>query len=257
MPYPNFPRKYSEKAVVTPEEYINYKKKREYYSDFIPPKSVIFFYQKSLKEYITKNYNLTQVEGFSRLSLINETNGEIGVCGDFGIGAPSTIVIMEELIAHGVRKFITIGTAGALQKELPLDSIIICDKAIRDEGTSHHYLKTEKYAFPSASLTRAITTNLRNQQVKFFVGTTWTIDAPYRETNAEIKQYKAEGVLTVEMEAAALFAVAKYRKVEAGALVTISDYVEEHAWTPQFHSRGEQLAKLFRLALEVLTDLNI
>ncbi|MBD3191908.1 MAG: purine phosphorylase [Candidatus Heimdallarchaeota archaeon] len=254
MSYPNFPRKYSEKAIVTPKEYINYKKKRGYYSDFIPPESVIFFFQRSLKEYISNNYSIKQVEGFSSLFLLTETKGAVGVCGEFGIGAPSTIVIMEELIAHGVRNFIAIGTAGALQNDLPLNSIIVCEKAIRDEGTSHHYLKREKYALPSPSLTQAIKTKLDELQIEFISGTTWTIDAPYRETVAEIKQYQAEGVLTVEMEAAALFAVANYRKVDAAALVTISDYVEEHAWTPQFHSRGEQLAKLFRLALEVLTS---
>ena len=66
------------------------------------------------------------------------------------------------------------------------------------------------------------------------VGTSWTIDAPYRETIAEVQHYQAAGVLAVEMEAAALFAVAAYRGVEMGALLTISDTLGDLTWDPHF-----------------------
>ena len=91
---------------------------------------------------------------------------------------------------------------------------MVCEKAIRDEGTSHHYLKPSKYAYASKDMTQKIKNSLDKFKQKYFVGTSWTIDAPYRETVAEATQYQKEGVATVEMEASALFAVSQYRNVE-------------------------------------------
>ena len=112
---------------------------------------------------------------------------------------------------------------------------MVCEKAIRDEGTSHHYLKHSKYAYASKGMTNKIIISLEKLNQKYFIGTSWTIDAPYRETVAEAKQYQEEGVATVEMEASALFAVAQYRNVELGAIFTISDSLAELQWKPKFH----------------------
>ena len=91
---------------------------------------------------------------------------------------------MEELIAFGVKKFISIGTAGTLQKDITIGSLMVCEKAIRDEGTSHHYLKPSKYAYASKEMTSKIKKSLDKFKQKYFVGTSWTIDAPYREAIA-------------------------------------------------------------------------
>jgi purine-nucleoside phosphorylase len=90
--------------------------------------------------------------------------------------------------------------------------------------------------------------------LKYFVGTSWTIDAPYRETVAEAKQYQKEGVATVDMEASALFAVAKYRKVELGSIFTISDSLAELEWKPKFHLNKTKkgLETLYKVAVDVL-----
>lgn len=71
---------------------------------------------------------------------------------------------------------------------------------------------------------------------------------------AEVKKYWMEGVLTVEMEASAIFAVAKYRKVQAGAIFTISDYLAELEWKPKFHLAEKHLKKLFNVVKQILSS---
>jgi uridine phosphorylase len=174
--------------------------------------------------------------------------------GNFGFGAPSVVVILEELIAFGMKQFISIGTAGTLQKKLKIGDLFVCEKAIRDEGTSYHYLKPSKYAYASKELTDRIKLVLDTRRQKYYSGTSWTIDAPYRETIAEVKQYQAEGVATVEMEASALFAVAEYRGVQMGAILTVSDSVADLKWSPEFRSKktSDSLEILCQVAIASL-----
>jgi uridine phosphorylase len=112
--------------------------------------------------------------------------------------------------------------------------VYVCDKAIRDEGTSYHYVSHGKYAHPDKKLTEQIATMLEKKKISFKKGTTWTIDAPYRETKSEVEQYKKEGVKTVEMEASALFVLGKVRKVKCAAIFVVSDVLGKK-WKPNFN----------------------
>ncbi|TFF90810.1 MAG: purine-nucleoside phosphorylase [Promethearchaeota archaeon] len=179
----------------------------------------------------------------------------MGICGGFGIGAPAVAVLIEELAAFGVNNFLSIGTAGALQKDLRLGSYVICNKAIRDEGTSYHYLKPEKFSYPSANIMKNLVEVAKDLELTYSLGIIWTIDAPYGETIEEIDIYRKEGVLTVEMEAAAIFAVAKYLNVEAAALFTISDYLCGDKWQLHFHFTEEHLKTLFTIAKKTINSL--
>lgn len=137
---------------------------------------------------------------------------------------------MEELIALGGKEFLNIGTAGGLKKE----GIILCEKALRDEGTSYHYIPKGKFAYPDKSLTIRLEKLLKKINIPFMKGATWTIDAPYRETKAEIEKYSKQGIYTVEMEASALFSVAKYRNVKIASVFIVSDLLGKK-WLPKFH----------------------
>jgi uridine phosphorylase len=141
---------------------------------------------------------------------------------------------MEELVALGCRRFVSIGTAGSLQPDLAVGDLLVCDRAIRDEGTSHHYQPSAKYARPWPALTEALYAALERGGHRPRRGTSWTTDAVYRETVEEARAYQAEGVAVVEMEAAALFAVADYRGVEAAAVFTVSDSLADLVWRPDF-----------------------
>ena len=127
-----------------------------------------------------------------------------------GIGAPMAAASLEQAIALGCRKFVACGGAGVLDKEIAVGHILVPATAVRDEGTSYHYLAPAREVSASAEGIAAIERALRAEQVEYVVSKTWTTDAPYRETPAKIRRRKAEGCLTVEMEAAAFFAVAQF-----------------------------------------------
>ena len=255
MTFPNFKGKHLHDSMFTPSEFMEYQKKLGKYPKIKVPEGIIFCYQKSLLDYIINNHKTKKVEGFDGdLYLLGDTNNKIALFGNFGIGSPVAVAFFEELVAFGVKKFISIGTAGTLQKNIDIGSIVVVDRAIRDEGTSHHYLKKSKYAYPSKIMTKRIIDELKKQEQKYIVGTSWTIDAIYRETVEEARHYQKEGVLAVEMEASALFSVAKYRNVDIGSILTISDSLAELVWKPHFQSKKTKkgLETLYRIAVNAL-----
>ena len=254
MTFPNFPNKYDEKSLLTAKDFWDYKRKIGRIPEINPLKGVILCYSPTLLNFIIKKDNVKKVDNVvgDFFYVLDEEGSQIGICGGFGIGGPIVGILLEELTAFGIKKYISIGVAGSLQADIKLGSIIVCDKAIRDEGVSHHYLQPEKYAYPSESLTNLLINTIKELNIDYIKGPTWTIDAPYRETTAEVKHYQKEGILTVEMEAAALFAVAQYLDVEAGAILTISDYLFEEEWELHFHLTEEHLKKLFSIAKNTL-----
>ncbi|MHA2282428.1 MAG: nucleoside phosphorylase [Promethearchaeota archaeon] len=256
MPFPNFPNKYRETTLTNWKDIWEYRKSIGRYPQVDPPKGVIFTFQSKLMTYIIKNYAVKKVEiFFGDFYLLEQTQGNIGICGNFGIGAPSIAILLEQLAAFGVKWFISIGTAGALQKDLKLGNIVVCDRAIRDEGTSYHYIPAEKYSHPSERLNQKIKEAIEKMGLEFNVGTSWTTDAVFRETIKEIEHYKGEGVLTVDMEASAIFAVAHALNVDAGAMFTISDYLGDGEWKLYFHLTDDHLQILFKIAINTLNSL--
>jgi len=257
MPFPNFKNKHSHDAMFSPKDFLAYKKKVGKGIKFKPPKAVIFCYHRSVLEYVIKKHKVTKVDQkyIGEMYLLGETKNQVAILGKFGIGAAIAVVHLEELIALGVKRFVSIGTAGTLQKNIPVGSLVVCEKAIRDEGTSHHYVKPSKYSYASKEMTKKIQKSLNYLKQKYVVGTSWTIDAPYRETVAEARQYQKEGVATVEMEASALFAVAQFRKVQLGAIFTISDSLAELEWAPKFFTKKASvgLEIIYKVALDALS----
>src|SRR3989338_7704773 len=113
---------------------MNYQKKIGRQPKFKTPKGIIFCYDRSFMKYLLENHKTTKFDNFYNIYLLNETYGQIAVIGNFGIGAPVVVTILEELIAFGVKNFISIGTACLLNKNLNVGDLIVCEKAIRDEG---------------------------------------------------------------------------------------------------------------------------
>lgn len=257
MQYPIYPDKYQCEALFSPQDFLSYRKKLDRLPNIKPPEGIILCYKSHILTQIVKAHPATKVKGLNgSFYILDETDGAIGLIGGFGIGAPAAVTVFEELIAFGTRKYLSIGTAGALQSNLQTGDIVVCDRAIRDEGTSYHYLKPDRDAYPSPKLTENLKNKLQQFQVKFHSGATWTIDAPYRETITEVNYYQKQGVLTVEMEAAALFAVAEFRNVEIGTILTISDSLAGLQWEPHFDKKKTKLGLelLFKVAYQVLLD---
>ncbi len=168
-----------------------------------------------------------------------------------GVGAPLAGAFLDELIALGCRRFIACGGAGVLNRDLVVGHVIVPTAAVRDEGTSYHYLPPSREVAPSAAAVAAIEATLTHRGVAYVSGKTWTTDGFYRETVARIARRRAEGCLTVEMEAAAFFAVAQFRGVTFGQLLYGGDDVSGDAWDSRgWQSRVSIRERVFWLAAE-------
>ena len=166
-------------------------------------------------------------------------------------GAPTTAGIMEELGACGCTKWIACGAAGVLDRKIAVGHLLLPDSALREEGTSHHYLKPSREVQASPRAVKAIKKTLDKHGVPYLVAKTWTTDGFFRETPAKVALRKKEGCLSVEMEAAAIFAVAKFRGHHAGAIFYGGDDVSGKDWDPRrFHDRAYIQEKLVWLAVE-------
>ena len=169
-----------------------------------------------------------------------------------GVGGPMAAGILEETVALGFRKFIACGGAGVLNKEIAVGHIVVPSVAVRDEGTSYHYLAPSREVSASAEGVAAIEQVLKQRGVPYLVGKTWTTDAAYRETAGKVARRKSEGCLTVEMEAASFFAVAQFRRVTFAQMLYGGDDVSGGEWDSRgWTTRAEVRQNLFWLAAEV------
>jgi uridine phosphorylase len=170
-----------------------------------------------------------------------------------GLGGPLAAGCFEELIALGVRAAVACGGAGVLHKTTEPGAVIVPVRALRDEGTSHHYQPRGRTNRPSAGAVAAIREACRKHDTHFAEGMTWTTDAFYRETPAKIAARRREGCITVEMEAAALFAVARFRKVQFGQILYAGDDVSGRNWDHRsWHSHASAREEVLMLAMEAV-----
>lgn len=254
MPIPNLPEKFDAEPVVTPEKEAEYRAEQADGDPTEPPEAVVLCYSRGLMDYFMETYDGREVDHYyGDLYVFDDADGAVGVLGNFGIGAPTTAMLMEELVVDGVEAFLSVGYAGCLDDDVEMGEFIVPERAIRDEGTSHHYVEPETYARASESLVDETKELLERRDEPFHVGPSWTTDAIYQETELEVERYASEGVLTVEMEAAAVFAVAAHRGVDAGAMFVVSDYLGLSDWEPKFHLTAEDMYRLGDTSKEILT----
>lgn len=172
------------------------------------------------------------------------------------IGAPAAVAFLEELIALGATGVIACGGCGVLQKEIAVGHPVILTSAVRDEGTSYHYLPPSREVAADEKGVAALQDVLREHSVDYLLGKTWTTDAIYRETHAKRKKRVKEGCIVVEMEAAAFFALARFRGVTFGQVVYGGDAVVPEGWDGRrWGKRADIREALFWLAAEAASKL--
>jgi uridine phosphorylase len=256
MPVPLDPAKYGSKPFFNPSDFMDYVRGKGGLGGRSAPEAVILSYQRSLFGQVCSTHRVSPAEGYfsSHLRFLEEEGGDVAIAGNFGVGSPAAAVMLEELIAFGVRRFVSVGTAGSLLADLPPGSLVVCDSALRDEGTSYHYLPGGGPVYPSEALTSRLRAAIESRGLAYRAGPSWTTDALYRETPSEILMHSGNGALVVEMEASALFAVARFRSCLIAACFSVSDTLAELAWRPEFHAEAtaEGLEALFGAALEAL-----
>lgn len=253
MPFPNHPDKHRGEAITTPE-HANANRHDRRDTDLADlPEAVVVCYSRGLMASLMERHDgETFGHYYGDLYAFEETDGRVGVFGNFGIGAPTTAMLLDELVADGVETILSVGIAGCLDRDIEMGEFVVCDRAIRDEGTSYHYVAPERWATPDEALTAHLADFLDERDRPYHVGPSWTTDAIYRETVGEVERYAAEGVLTVEMEASAVFAVAEARGVDAASMFVVSDYLGPEEWDRRFHLTGDDLQRLGDTAKDVL-----
>lgn len=247
MSVPQFEGKHDLATPMTPEDRLARR-----FDGELPdvPESVVVCYQTYFFDEVTDRDDVRPVDvatdQYDLVALEDEPG--VGVVGNLGIGGPKTALVTEELVALGVQRFCIVGGCGALQTDLRGTTVLVAESAIRDDGTSHHYLPSARTVDAAPALTDELVAHADDARR----GTTWTTDAFYRETGAELDHYADEGVLTVEMEAASLFAVACYRDVAAAAAFAPFDVLTADDWAWTVEDTAARLQGVFNVALAAL-----
>lgn len=150
-----------------------------------------------------------------------EGGARFGIIG-CAVGAAFSVLLAEQAFASGCELLISMTSAGQIIASDQAPHFILIERALRDEGTSYHYLAPSRYVEANPTLTQPVMAALLSAGQLVHLGATWTTDAPFRETETAIAAARAEGILAVEMEAAALYAFAKAcgKKVLCFAQVT-------------------------------------
>jgi len=174
--------------------------------------------------------------------------------------APYAAADLEFLISAGARKILFLNGAGSLHSHIPVGSIILPQQLLREEGTSYHYAPPGIILSTNAKLNEHIVKVAYKLQIDFVRGDHWTTDAIYRETIGKIERYSERGIISVDMELAALAGVAYFRQCALSALLVVTDVASRsHTWEDthlaQFH-RGVQQATQLAAAVFLLSSEN-
>lgn len=189
----------------------------------------------------------------SRLYVGNTVDAEFAVVGPF-VGAPYAAMLLETLIAWGVERFIFFGWCGAISHDVKIGDVIIPTGAIIDEGTSKHYHQDDDgVSRPSSYILKNTKKALTKAGLTFHEGLIWSTDAIYRETSEKVKYYQEKDVLAVEMELSALFTVGKFRNVQMGGILVVSDELSTLTWRPGF--REQRFKESRKAVVEMIKEI--
>ena len=171
----------------------------------------------------------------SSLYKAKHRNQNISIVGPM-LGAPHAVMILEKLIVLGAKKILFLGWCGSVQESVQIGDLLVPDRAMIGEGTSGYYASGNVGPKPSNGIVKAIEDSLEACSIPFHKGLVWSTDAPYRETRQKVLLLQQEEVLGVDMEVSALFTAARFRQVEIGALLVVSDELGSLQWKPGFSS---------------------
>lgn len=141
------------------------------------------------------------------------------------IGGPYAVLVAEQLSVSGAQVILGLTSAGRVSPTLPLPSLVIADSALRDEGTSYHYLAAADVVAAPSELADALYRGLQGLSLPVARGLVWTTDAPYRETAEQLEENANAGALAVEMQAASLFAFASARHANVGIVAHVTNAI--------------------------------
>ncbi len=235
-------------------------KPTDFLKSCLPEKCVITFFRKELEQFVKDN-DLSIIGHLHSevldIPIYDNRQGEDHLCLTMPFStAPGAAGTIEELCAMGCHKFVICGGAGALVKGSKVGEIIIPTSAVRDEGTSYHYIEASReIACHEGALETAVSV-LTELCLPFALGKTWTTDAMYRETPDMIALRRNEGCITVEMETAAFFAVSKFYNIPLVQLLYVGDDVSGSTWDSRnWNTQKNIRANLIDCSIKIIEKL--
>jgi len=175
----------------------------------------------------------------------------------YPIGAPATVALLEEALVTGARKILVFGTSGSLDNSLTDGRVVVPTHAYRDEGTSYHYMPAEAGDYVEVKTAAKMESMLNELEIPYITGRTWTTDGLFRETRRNMQARRADGCITVEMECAAIMAMAEFRGVEAYQFLFTADNLDADEWESRMLGElpGDASEQYIRIALELAVKL--
>lgn len=170
------------------------------------------------------------------------------------VGASACVAILEDLIAFGMKKLVLFGTCGVLDETIKETSIIVPQMAIRDEGTSYHYLPASDEIEVNVGLQDFLISFLDENGISHSVGKVWTTDGIYRETAEKLYKRKEAGAICVDMECSAVAALAAFRNIPICHFFYVADHLSEENWDMRNlsnHADLDEKDKVANLAIQI------
>lgn len=204
---------YNEEPVFKPENLLREARRQKNKPNCNVPEICVLDPDGDLVEYLKEQRLATKNECWacyhSELYSFQHEGKTIGILPCV-VGAPYATIVVEQLFVSGCSLLVSITSAGIINEEQVKRKFALITESIRDEGTSYHYLPAENKAVIDSELYKKLTdSSIISSDTLYFEGKGWTTDAPYRETQSTIDAMKERGVTCVEMESAALYAVAE------------------------------------------------
>lgn len=251
MSVPKMPGKHLLPAAIDPSEHRAYVQHRDPDATLTTTAGAILTFQRATFTHAQALGDLQERPGWisGRLHLLSHAGRQVALVSQIGKGAPAAALVAEQLIALGIRRIISIGTAAALRTELAPGAVVVGECALRDEGTSHHYLPPGRHISAHPRLTARFAANLPGARR----AATWTTDALYRESTEEAAAYAREGHAVCDMEAAGLYAVAHHRQIAATAGFCVGDSLVHRTPRTDHPVISDGLRTLLQAAVRTLT----
>ena len=231
---------YMDEAIIEPQKIADILlSKHNLSTEDIPRKCILSFKYTGLERILKVRYKIVEripdIGGNIPLYVFNVDGSEY-CYSNLCIGGPCSTLVLETLYALNMDEVVYIGSVGSLKKEIKPYDIIISDKAIRDEGTSYHYLPPSTYVNADPSLYNRLRDILQESRYRVHEGVIWTTDAAFRETWTRRKTFIELGAIAVDMETASLYALAKYRSKKIVGIYFPIDLLSDDGWTNYIES---------------------
>ncbi len=220
-------KNYSEDSVFTPENLLREARRQKNITEGNIPNICILDPDGDIVKYLVKTNRAVLDSHWAcyhtDLFRFQYKEHTLGIIGN-AVGASFAVLLAEQLFVSGCELLISITSAGIINEPKNNSRFILIESALRDEGTSYHYIAPEITATINKEIFNKITDLFGVKELSLESGLSWTTDAPYRETNSAIEMAKRKGVTAVEMEASALYAfsIAKKKNVVCYAHLTNS-----------------------------------